>query len=114
MNDEVLTLEEACTFLRISIYTGYAWIRSGRLRAGRTGINGKTGDYRLLKSDCIASIRPQINNSDVNAVGRREDKAVCQSSSEETHGTVISIRQAGKELDSSWDNGTKASAGAVR
>ncbi len=31
MNEEVFTLEEACAFLKISINTGYAWIKAGRL-----------------------------------------------------------------------------------
>ncbi len=101
MNEQesVFTLEEACAFLRISINTGYAWIKSGRLRAGRTGATGKTGDYRLLKSDCIASIRPQINNQNVNAVDQQDEGLVCQSLEGPTRGTVISIRQVGKELD---------------
>ncbi|MGP4913461.1 helix-turn-helix domain-containing protein [Hafnia alvei] len=34
MNEEIFTLEEACSFLKISLNTGYAWIKSGRLLPG--------------------------------------------------------------------------------
>lgn len=100
MNDEVFTMDEACSFLKISPNTCYAWIKAGRLRAGRTGANGKTGDYRLLKSDCIESICQQVHNHSVNAVGGQEGELECQSSNEVKPGTVISLRQVGKELDS--------------
>ncbi|QBJ32881.1 helix-turn-helix domain-containing protein [Hafnia alvei] len=100
MNEEIFTLEEACSFLKISLNTGYAWIKSGRLRAGRTGRNGKSGDYRLLKSDCIESVRPRINNQTVNAVGEQDEGLVCQSNKETVSTTVTSLRLVGRELDS--------------
>lgn len=100
MTDEVFTLDEACSFLKISTNTCYAWIKSGRLRAGRTGRDGRRGDYRLLKSDCIESVCNRIHNSKVNAVGEQDKGLVCQSSNEETLGTVISLRRVGSELDS--------------
>ncbi|WP_229746344.1 helix-turn-helix domain-containing protein [Hafnia psychrotolerans] len=100
MQEEIFTFEEACSFLKISHSTGYAWIKASRLRASRTGIGKKKGDYRILKSDCIASITTWINNQPVNAVDQQEEGLVCQSSKGAERGTVTSLRLVAKDLDS--------------
>ncbi|KNE88274.1 hypothetical protein PSTG_18325 [Puccinia striiformis f. sp. tritici PST-78] len=39
-------MDEACSFWKISPNTCYAWIKAGRLRAGRTGANASPQSQR--------------------------------------------------------------------
>nr|WP_235661097.1 helix-turn-helix domain-containing protein [Candidatus Hamiltonella defensa] len=107
MNEEIFTLKEACQFMKLSENTLKTWIKSGRLPCNRTGHDGKRGEYRLLKTDCIESIRRKINNENVNAVGRQKEQFVCQSKCGTGSGTVISLRQTAKELGNLLEQRTR-------
>lgn len=99
MQEEILTFKEACSFLKISHSTGYAWIKASRLRASRTGIDKEKGDYRILKSDCIAAITAwgSIHSADAFVTKKTEHAPRAVNSIELS--TAFSLSQVQKDLD---------------
>ncbi|WP_162920479.1 helix-turn-helix domain-containing protein [Candidatus Fukatsuia symbiotica] len=99
MSEEIFTLKEACRFMKLSENTLKEWIRAGRLPCNRTGHDGKSGGYRILKTACIESVRRRNNDIIVKATGtHNEEQRVCQSKCGTVGGTVISLRRTVKEL----------------
>jgi hypothetical protein len=99
VQEEILTFKEACSFLKISHSIGYAWIKAYRLRASRTGIGKKKGDYRILKSDCIAAITVWHDNKPLNSVQQYQEVPLLQSKKSVGRGTQMSLSQVSKDLD---------------
>ncbi|WP_312836683.1 helix-turn-helix domain-containing protein [Pantoea sp.] len=98
MEEEIFTRDEAAAYLKVDKGTVTQWIKSGRLPASRVNPSRPKSPYLICKSDCIAAIKNQIHNREVNAVGVQENKA-CQSNYVPAHGTATSLRQTASELD---------------
>lgn len=99
MQEEILTFKEACSFLKISHSTGYAWIKASRLRASRTGIGKKKGDYRILKSDCIAAVTDWGNIQSADAFVTKKTEHAPRSLKSMELSTAFSLSQVQKDLD---------------
>ncbi|EMQ4856160.1 helix-turn-helix domain-containing protein [Morganella morganii] len=107
LNDEVLTTKEASQLLKCSEREVRRLIRTGELTASQRktrGENGRViyGRYRMLKSDCLAYAISIHENNLVNTDCRDKSKErlkSCQSNYGMACGTVISFRQAERELE---------------
>lgn len=99
MQEEILTFKEACSFLKISHSTGYSWIKASRLRASRTGIGKKKGDYRILKSDCITAITTWSNNQPFDVSVTKGMGPASPPVKEAELSTAFSLSQVQKDLD---------------
>ena len=99
MQEEILTFKEACSFLKISHSTGYAWIKASRLRASRTGIDKEKGDYRILKSDCITAITDWGNIQSADAFVTKKTEHAPHSVKSMELSTAFSLSQVQKDLD---------------
>ncbi|MCG8709212.1 helix-turn-helix domain-containing protein [Brenneria sp. 4F2] len=97
MNDEVLTLKEISSLLKVHPETIKSLVQRGVLPATDIG-TGQRHKYRFVKSACLAAIANPINTARVNAGDMTEEKT-CQSSKGKASGTVISLRRMGRELE---------------
>ncbi|WP_071604324.1 helix-turn-helix domain-containing protein [Dickeya poaceiphila] len=98
MNDEVLTLKEVSTLLKVHPETIKSLVQRGILPATDIG-TGQRHKYRFVKSACLEAMSKPINTVAVNA-GDMTEKKPCQSNNGTVSGTVISLRRTVSELDS--------------
>ncbi|AUG99713.1 DNA-binding protein [Prodigiosinella confusarubida] len=103
--DDILTREQIAALLHINPQTVSQLVRQGRLPAFNIGTD-KRPIYRFVRAACIAAMTNSINTQSVNAGDMTEEKP-CQSNYVAVSGTVISLRQAAKELDNRLKQRTK-------
>ena len=96
-----MTAQQAAEFLIVSPRTIYRLIDSGQLMGQKVG-----NKYRTTDAACIAYLHAQRDPVPA-STGEHKREDLCQSPSEATCGTVISLRQQEKELGSLLARGTK-------
>lgn len=96
MGDEVLTLQEISSLLKVHPETIKSLVQRGILPATDIG-TGQRHKYRFVKSACLEAMSKPINTVAVNAGDMTETKP-CQSNRGKGSGNVISLRRMGKEL----------------
>ena len=92
VSEKPITAQQAAEFLIVSPRTIYRLIDSGLLLGQKVG-----NKYRTTDAACIAYLHAQRDPVSA-STGEHKREVLCQSPSEATYGTVISLRQQEKEL----------------
>lgn len=69
MSDEILTLREVASFLKVSVKTAYRLAQSGRLPGFKAG-----GSWRFRRRDIEAWVDERIRSSNDRGEGGQDDR----------------------------------------